>query len=189
MDIMIILQIITIAISVLSMGLALITTLRENSKNNFLKYTTQQRLKDMCDVRRIIANIITLSSPLSIREVIAGKEKSYIRTLIQASSELEMIFKSIYEEEQEIILLVGQLVAKAILFYKSNDVNVGKEIENDIIELKNLFSIYDTANWEFIKAQTKGKFSDNNEFLILYDKYMKAFSKKHNISSTNEEHK
>lgn len=175
MDTIIILQIVTIVISVISIFINYSLTVRENSKNNFLNYTTNHRLSTLLTVREKVATIINLTTPITIIKIKEENEKGYIKELLQNLCEFEMILKKIYTEEEELLSMANQLCHLAIKFYDEDDKLLINQIELISNKFKYLFSIYDTADWEFIKAQTRGKFFDNEEFLDFYNTYKNKF--------------
>lgn len=178
MDLLIILQIITIVIALLSVLINYLLTIRENGKKNFLSYTTNHRLKSLLTVREKVAIILNLTNPITIAEIKKEKEKGYIKNLLQKLLDLEMILKRIYTEEEELLILANQLCILAIEFYEKDDKSLINQISLKSNEFKSQFSIYDTTDWEFIKAQSKGKFFDNEEFVTFYDRYRKQFLNK-----------
>jgi light-regulated signal transduction histidine kinase (bacteriophytochrome) len=182
MDPIIILQFITIALSVISIFTNTYITINENRKRNFLELTTKHRLANMLDTRKKVATILTLTAPLTIMEIKRNADTTYIRNILQVSLEFELIFKVIYEEEHEIMLIAQNLVRNAVKFYENNIPDIGKLIEEDRNKLKILFSIYDTTDWEFIKEQTKGKLFDNKEWLKKYEEYKDKFISIENIT-------
>lgn len=113
-----------------------------------------------------MSNIVTLANPMVCRNAVGNKE--YIKEIVKVKADLDIILKDINEEELELKNLVGDIVRDVYIFF--NDPNLEKEemINCKLRRLLYLYSIYDSADWKFIKMQSTGKIFDNKEWLEFY---------------------
>ena len=176
MNSLLILQVFTIFISFATLVVNIYLTKYENKKRNFLQYTTKHRVNEIIHLRNIVSTILTLTSPEIIQH---NKDYNYscIQKLINSAYNLSMIFKIIYDEEREILLLINSMVINSIKLYRNDDVSIVEKLNADSKRLLHLYTAYDTANWEFIKGQSKGYLWDDNEFLRYYNKYKPKFDR------------
>lgn len=176
MDIVIVLQVITMIISVSSIVINVILTVKENSKKHFLNYTTNFRINTLLNVRTKMIALLNLTNPVIINSYSNADKKDYLRELYDASMEIELIYKEIYSEEFEMVILIKKLTGLATEYFQNrSDIELIDSIREVTSKLKYLYSIYETTDWEFIKKQTYGKPMDNKEFLETYEKYKSEF--------------
>lgn len=173
MDIVIILQIITMGISLFTLIFNAVITINENRKKNYLDLTTAYRIQVLTKTRELMSNIVTLANPMVCRNAVGNKE--YIKEIVKVKADLDIILKDTNEEELESKNLVGDIVRDVYIFF--NDPNLEKEemINCKLRRLLYLYSIYDSADWKFIKMQSTGKIFDNKEWLEFYEHYKNKF--------------
>lgn len=176
MNIVVALQIVTVIISVFSIIINVFLTIRENNVKHFLHYTTGFRINNLINVRKKMISLLNLTNPIIIDSYGMDEYKDYLTAVFDSSTEIELIFKDIYEEELEMVRLIRNLVNLSQQYFtnRTNDV-----LKRSIIDIRNklkyLYSIYETTDWEFIKKQTRGHIMDNKEFLETYDVYKHKF--------------
>lgn len=176
MDIVIVLQVITVIISITSIVINVILTVKQNSIKHFLNYTTNFRINTLLKVHTKMITLLNLINPVIINSYSDTDKKDYLRGLYDASLEIELIYKEIYSEEFEMVILIRELTDLATeYFQKRADIELINSITEKTNKLKYLYSIYETTDWEFIKKQTYGKPMDNEEFLKTYEKYKLKF--------------
>lgn len=176
MDIVIVLQVITVIVSVSSIVISVILTVKENSVKHFLNYTTNFRINTLLKVRTKMITLLNLTNPVIINSYSDADKKDYLRELYDASLEIELIYKEIYSEEFEMVILIRELTVLATEYFQNRgDIELINSIRETTNKLKYLYSIYETTDWEFIKKQTYGKPMDNKEFLETYEKYKVKF--------------
>lgn len=90
MDIMITLQIITVVISISSIIINVILTIKENSIKHFLNYTTNFRINTLLNVRANMITLLNLTNPLIINSYPVSDRKIYLRELYDSSLEIEL---------------------------------------------------------------------------------------------------
>lgn len=177
---MITLQIITVVISISSIIINVILTIKENSIKHFLNFTTNFRINTLLNVRANMITLLNLTNPLIINSYPVSDKKIYLRELYDSSLEIELVFKEIYSEEFEMIVLIRDLTSLATDFFlKRDNIELINSIKDITDKLKYLYSIYETTDWEFIKKQTYGKPMDNKEFLETYALYKCKFEQMH----------
>ena len=114
MDIVIILQIITMGISLFTLIFNAVITINENRKKNYLDLTTAYRIQVLTKTRELMSNIVTLANPMVCRNAVSNKE--YIKEIVKVKADLDIILKDINEEELELKNLVGDIVRDVYIF-------------------------------------------------------------------------
>ncbi len=173
MDIVIILQIITIGISLITLVSNAVITINENRKKNYLDLTTSYRIEVLTKTRELMSNIVTLANPMVCRNAAGNNE--YIKELVKIKTDLDIILKDINEEELELKKLVGDIVGDVYNYLNNPDLEKEEYINHKLEKLLYLYSIYDSADWKFIKMQSTGKIFDNKEWLEFYEHYKNKF--------------
>lgn len=154
MEVVYILQIITIAVSIVSVVSSVIVSVKTNKTQNIAKIVANQRLIFLQQYREKSSLLLTLCSP----EIISGaQDGSFERELLQTSYELKSIFKACYKQESELLRLIDTVVENAFLFKKTNSAEDKDRLNEAIKQLFRLINIYDVAYWRFIIDQTSGK--------------------------------
>lgn len=176
MSIVVILQILTVIISISSIIVNVKLTKSENSIKHFLHYTTKFRINNLLNVRMKMVSLLNCSNPVIIESYSADELKGFLKEIYDSSTEIELIFKKIYSEEQEMMTLIRRLVDLSVRYFTDRDnASLKQSIYGVREELMYLYSIYETSDWEFIKKQTYGRTMDNEEFIETYNKYKQEF--------------
>ena len=173
MDItVLILQIVTISVSVVSLTLNLLSTMRENNKKNYLKVVTEQRIKNKTIVRENIKNLLAYSNAHSLNVL----TDETIKKSAESAAGIETVLKDVYPEDKRVLSAVNNLVCEMAKHVDSGENE--QAIANAREEVLREFSIYDLADWKFIKLQANGKKTDSEEFDKIYGDIREQYSKK-----------
>ena len=160
--VVIVLQVITIAISIVSMIVTLVNTIKENRKKHYIKVVTTQRLENKKRVRDSAQRILECTH----ESVLDSANDTTLRECISALTGISVVLKEVYEQEHELIQC-GEKLISALKAY------IGKaETKENVLAVRSqfytLYSIYDFADWQFIKMQSQGKHLDSIEFDEIY---------------------
>ena len=172
MDItVLILQIVTILVSISSLTFNLLSTVRENSKKNYIKVVTEQRLKNKSIVRENIKNLLAYSNCHTISLI----TEDTVKKSADSAAAIESVLKSSYPEDNNVLQAVNDLVAQ--LAKQINSKNNEQSIATAREKLLDEFSIYDLADWRFIKQQANGTKTDSKEFDKIYSETREQYNK------------
>ncbi len=164
-----ILQIITILISVSSLVLNLMITTHENNKQQYVKVVTAQRLNNKEIVRDNVKVLIS-SSNACARKLL---DDQVLKQCITSEAAIETVLKSIYQEDNAVLSAAHKLV-KALSEYLNGN-GSSDSIESARHNLLNEFSVYDLSDWRFIKKQAHGNSYGSTEFDKIYESTRKEF--------------
>ncbi len=169
MTITIILQLVTIAASLFSIIITVVVSKLENQKTHYLEIVTKQRMKNKEEVQRAAQTIIKNSHPQMLDSI----TDEQIKECIDAEAIIATIFKSIYEKEAELIDCINDLIAE-LKKHKTTKENFENVVSaRDLFILK--FSIYDQADWIFIKNQARGENKEFKDYDSIYLKVNEEF--------------
>ena len=153
-----ILQIITIVISISSIVTTFVLTTRENKKKHYLEIVTQQRLKNKTIVQNNAVTLLTYSNENTID--LLNEER--IVKCAEAVSAISAVLKKSYKEDLSVINSAEELL-KAIKTKQKEEILAKREI------FYKSYSTYDLADWRFIKSQASGLKKDSKEFNDIYE--------------------
>ena len=159
-----ILQVLTIVVSVSSLVFTLLSSIRENNKKNYIKVVTEQRLKNKSIVRENTKNLLAYSNPHTIQLLTADT----MLKCAESAAAIETVLKALYSEDNEVLISVNNLVSE--IAKQVSDGNNEQALIAARERLTREFSIYDLADWRFIKQQANGRKSDSDEFDEIYRK-------------------
>ena len=166
-----ILQIVTIIVSVSTLVFNLVSTRLENSKKNYIKVVTEQRLKNKSIVRENVTNLLAYSN---IQTLCFLNEESLKKSVLSAAA-IETVLKDVYPEDNCVLIASNNLIAEM-----AKQINVGNNeqaVSSAREKLLYEFSVYDLADWRFIKKQANGKKFDGNDFDEIYLNTRKEYKK------------
>ncbi len=83
--------------------------------------------------------LLSLTNPVIINSYSDSDKKNYLRELYDSSLEIELIYKKIYSEEFEMVILIRELTGLATEYFENRD-NI--ELINSIKEITNKFSYF-----------------------------------------------
>lgn len=157
-----ILQIVTIFVSVSSLVFNLVSATLENSKKNYIKVVTEQRLKNKSIVRESVKNLLAFSN---IQTLCLLNEET-LKKSVESAAAIETVLKDVYPEDNCVLLATNNLIVEM-----AKQIDVGNNAQAVSIAREKLlyeFSVYDLADWRFIKKQANGKKIDGNDFDEIY---------------------
>ena len=161
MEILTILQIITILTSILSLLTSYIFRTREKKKDAMASLYSEQLIKNLHSLRSDIAEILALANPDTIEEIIVNDKKELKsvpfleQDLNKHIDNIKSLFFPYYPQEAELFQKLEK-VHKLALAYKDNptDKNLKQELLNANHKLYISFALYDRGMWEAIIKQT-----------------------------------
>ena len=170
MDIgVLVLQVVTILVSITSLVVSVISGLVENKKKHYIKVVTEQRLKNKELVRKSISDLLCDSHPCVLSQF---NEVSLKNCCIHAS-EVESVLKRFYKEDLAVLKTVDQLL-DSLQQWLQKAIS-SEEVEKARKALLYEYSIYDFSDWQFIKSQSSGKEYGSSDFDMIYAKSKKDF--------------
>lgn len=166
-----ILQIVTIFVSVSSLVFNLVSATLENRKKNYIKVVTEQRLKNKAIVRESVKNLLAFSN---IQTLCLLNEET-LKKSVESTAAIETVLKDVYPEDSCVLLATNNLIAEMAkqIDVSNNEQAVSIAREKLLYE----FSIYDLADWRFIKKQANGKKIDGNDFDEIYHNTREEYKK------------
>lgn len=166
-----ILQIVTIFVSVSSLVFNLVSATLENRKKNYIKVVTEQRLKNKATVRESVKNLLAFSN---IQTLCLMNEET-LKKSVESAAAIETVLKDVYPEDSCVLLATNNLIAEM-----AKQIDVGNNEQAVSIAREKLlyeFSVYDLADWRFIKKQANGKKIDGNDFDTIYRNTREEYKK------------
>ncbi len=171
MDIVVlVLQVVTILVSITSLIIGFVSTLVENKKKNYIKIVTEQRLKNKEVVRKSVSNLLCISHPC----ILSQFDEDSLKNCCVYASEVESVFKRFYEEDATVLKAIDNLL-DSLRQWLCKSISA-EEIERARKELLYEYSVYDFSDWQFIKSQSTGKRYESNDFDKIYAQSKKDFS-------------
>lgn len=169
--VVIVLQVLTIAISVVSMILTVVNTVRENGKKNYIKVVTAQRLENKRCVRDSAQTLLELTHEAALEHA----DSNTVQECISSLTKIMVILKEVYAQEHEMIGCGEKLISSLKAYIEKTGTK--DDVAAARARFYELFSIYDFADWEFIKLQSRGKHRDSRDFDIVYGEIKQMYSK------------
>ena len=170
MDItVLILQIVTILVSISSLTFSLLSTVRENNKKNYIKVVTEERIKNKSIVRENIKNLLAISNVHTIDYF----SVETVKKSAESAAAIETVLKNVYTEDNNVLMAVNNLVDEI-----AKQVDKGNNTQAVIAAREKVlreFSIYDLADWRFIKQQSTGKKVDSDDFNEIYKETLEQY--------------
>ncbi|MCH5142437.1 MAG: hypothetical protein J1G07_01815 [Clostridiales bacterium] len=157
-----ILQIVTILVSVSSLVFNLLSARLENNKKNYIKVVTEQRLKNKSIVRESVKILLAYSNIQTLNLL----NEEILSKSVESAAAIETVLKDIYPEDNRVLIATNNLIDEM-----AKQINAGNNEQAVLIAREKLqyeFSVYDLADWRFIKKQSNGKKIDGNDFDEIY---------------------
>lgn len=174
-DIRLIIQIIASSVSLIGIILGFLFTWKENKRGRYVERITNQTINNMLFLRENSASFLMLTRPEMIKE--DESEMRYKRQLMQAAVNIESIMKYRFPREKQIIDLVRSLTKRCIQYYDKPSEKLSKEIRKDNNDFYLLMTVYDYADWRYIKAQARtSPYKEYPDYDKIYDEQNKAFT-------------
>ena len=141
--------------------------------DRYLEVITKQTLANNNFVRENFSMLATLSKPEVIEEAKKHPEYRYVYDIVHAVSNLEVQFKSIFEQELSLINQARALCKLCIEYY--NNPRPTKDDYEQLCDQGQKYyeamALYDYADWLYIKGQAKGQ--AQNKSFTDFDKHYK----------------
>lgn len=170
MDIsVLVLQIVTILVSIASLIISFVSSLVENKKKHYIKVVTEQRLKNKELVRKNISNLLCDSHPC----VLSQFNETSLKNCCAYASDVESVLKRFYEQDATVLKAIDQLL-DCLQQWLKNSI-AAEKVEQARKTLLYEYSIYDFSDWQFIKSQSSGKQYGSDDFDMIYAKSKKDF--------------
>ena len=164
-----ILQIATILISASSLIFNLVVTTRENNKKQYIKVVTNQRLNNKAIVRDNIKILLSHSNTCAL----AMFDEQALKQCILCGAAVETVLKPVYKEDNAVLDAMNMLI-KELRIYLDKEDNV-ERVQSLRENLYREYSVYDLADWRFIKKQAHGNNYDSVDFEKIYNSTRKEF--------------
>lgn len=170
MDIsVLILQIVTILVSIASLVISFVSSLVENKKKHYIKVVTEQRLKNKELVRKSISDLLCDSHPC----VLLQFNEISLKNCCAHASNVESVLKRFYKEDAAVLKAIDQLLDFLQQWLQKT---IPAETVNQARKaLLYEYSIYDFSDWQFIKSQSSGKQYGSDDFNMIYAKSKNDF--------------
>lgn len=170
--IILVLQGITIFVTVITLIANLISTKKENAKARMVEITIKHRLEEMKELKTFSAQYLTYLNPIIISTI---SEKEYSLKLLTLHNQIKNLLKIKYEQDK--VLLQEMEIAKqiALQYNKTKNNQIKVSLNNCIKNLYSLFSLYTYANWVCIKEQSYGKELKSIDYRKVYEENYSSF--------------
>ena len=170
MDIsVLILQIVTIMVSITSLIVSFVSSLVENKKKHYIKVVTEQRLRNKELVRKNISNLLCDSHPC----VLSQFNETSLKNCCAYASDVESVLKRFYKEDASVLKAIDQLLDLLEQWLKKSISAEAVDEARKVLLYE--YSIYDFSDWQFIKYQSSGKQYGSDDFNMIYAKSKKDF--------------
>ncbi len=171
---MLILQIITLAVSCLTLLINAYLSLSSRKKEQYIQVATEQFIKIFMSTRESVSRLLSLCCAESIDYAKKQNALNFYSDLTVEYCRLEIAFKKIYTEENELKIMLDSLRFNAFEYYNNSNETNRTKLNESWSACINAFSIYDEADWRFIRTQSSGKEVD---FVPIYLKTKQEFEK------------
>lgn len=159
------------AISLLGIVIGLHFNYIENRTNRYIQIITKQTLQNNLFVRNNSEIITTFTRPEIIDDAREKCDKEYKIKLMRAEVNIEHQFKYAIPQEKSMIEILRKLVKCAFQYFDNPTSELEFELRNLGENYYEMMTIYDYADWLYIKNQAKSK-AYNKKFLD-FDKIYK----------------
>ena len=185
MDILILLQVITISISVASLSLGYIVNIIAKKRDNKTQVFTKKLLSNIHFLRLNIEDILAAANPSTIREAKHMNEmfdtykKLYINDVFnEAISNIKSIFFPFYPQENNFLISLEELKTAALNYYSNTEsAEFEKKLKKEIAQLYVEYCIYDKAMCDSIEIQT----TKSNYKNYTFDEFYKQLMEQQNL--------
>ncbi len=187
--VVIILQIVTLAISAIALVTELFSALVINKKTLTSEIVAKQRLIFMEQIRSSVENIMCLCDIHIIekyretdKEVLGtgDVESVYLYKLLLEANKIKLLLKKCFKQEAEINETMDELVEIAVDCYENSNNKSHEEYAGLLKEKSHKFfsliNRYDLAYWDFIIAQASGSYIKSEDFDRIYQKHENKFT-------------
>lgn len=174
MDIITILQIITICIGVFSTIITILISIKLEYGKNIVEVDVAERQNRRLELKQIVRKLITYADPDNIEISYLNKNETIYNITYEVSS-LKTIFQLIYAEDVEIIVHASDIKKTVCLIFANID-NEGKVDENlreilrnQIEEFVLCCNKYNYIDWKRVQSELNGKASKTSDWKKIKD--------------------
>lgn len=176
MEVAVILQIITVIVSVFVLIATCIFDSKINKKHRTISSIAQERMSKLTKLRQACSTVWALTEPNYIREQVRFNKKFNIesnKTFTYELNKAKNICKThtfpFFSQEQHLQGSVEELVKLATAYYKKPTKSLEKQINEVREEFFTEASLYNWSMWKFIVKQADGNKHIGSEFAEMYD--------------------
>ena len=161
MDTVYILQVVTICITALTLGINVLVTLITNKQKNYNEIITQNRIEFMLRNRDNAAKFTAEARDIMLK--LKRKDNSVeVKNLYLAFEQICLVLKPYNSIDKEIINAGNNIIA--LIEHSLLDGCLNNSLPEAINEFAKLFNIYDDADWKFIKQQFNSTNKSSDDF-------------------------
>ncbi len=161
MDTVYILQVVTICITALTLGINVLVTLITNKQKNYNEIITLNRIEFMLRNRDNAAKFIAEAKDITLK--LKRKDSSFdVKNLYVAFEQLCLVLKPYNSIDKEIITAGNNVIAS--IEQSLTGGRLDDSLPEAINEFAKLFNIYDDADWKFIKQQFNSTSKNSDDF-------------------------
>ncbi len=194
MDVLIILQFVTIAITLFSLVFGYIVAAKEKTKDNKTEIFSKKLSENIVFLRENMNIILAISNPSTLREQIHYKELQnpnqgsspwldymVLEKFEEALSNIKSIFFPFYPQENHLISAIESLKQTSMEYFECTNKKKQEEIlvtlKAKIREVYMQYALYDRAMTEAIAETT----TNSNYGFYSFDEYYSKISEEQNI--------
>lgn len=167
------------SISLLGVALSSYFNYMENRTNRYVQLITNQTLQNNLLIRNNSEIITVFTRPEIIDDARVRCDKEYKIKLMTAEVNIEHHFKYAMKQEKLMIEVLRVLVKCAFQYFDDPTDELNAELRRLGEEYYEMMTIYDYADWLYIKSQAKSK-AYNKQFFnfnIIYEEVNNDFKK------------
>lgn len=169
------LQITINLVSFIGVVLSLVIAWKESKRLKYIETITNQTINNMLFLRKNSASFSVLIKP----EVIMAYKNSgeeYTIPLMEAAVNIESIMKYSLDVEREIMNVVRKTANQCLCYHKAPTQTLEQEIRDLGKQFYNLMTVYDYADWQYIKSQVSSRpYKGASQYLAIYNKVKSEF--------------
>lgn len=166
MDIIIILQIITIVVSIIALLINSYITVETNKANQISEVVAKQRITFLEKIRSSYAKINTICNPIILKN---SNKNKIVKEIIFEISSLSILFRKNFDIDKRLVDKLDAIQEASFQYIEvQNDVNSATLLEL-LKEFSGMVTLYDLAYWQYIINQANGRNYDGESFDDIYD--------------------
>ncbi len=190
METLVLLQLVTIAFTIISLVVGYLLKLHEIHNDNKSMMFTDKLINGLHTLRENVAIILASANPSTIKESNDSKKKELYLIKIPlgeintAISSIKSIFFPFYPQENSLLASLERLKNDLELFVDNpNNIEVEGKLKRQIREVYLEYALYDRAMWSAIIKQT----TQSEYNFYTFDEYYDEFSKDMDLEEMKEQ--
>lgn len=179
MEISVILQIITVVVSIVLLIATYFFDSKINKRHRTISSIAQERMNKLTKLRQACSTIWSLTEPNYIIEQIQSnkkfnieKNKTYTYELNKAKNICKTHTFPFFSQEKHLQESADELIKFATMYYKKQSKALVDKINEKREEFFTEASLYTWAMWKFIVKQADGNKHIGSEFARMYDELL-----------------